>query len=277
MPAAKRGFQSWQWFLILLLMPGVLTAEEPPQVALISVIIDDLGDNWPAADRSLQLPGRVTYSILPHTPYAALIAETAHSRNKEVMLHQPMQAVNGKALGLGGLTLNMSRRQFLRILRSNIKSIPHVKGINNHMGSLLTRHPGHMKWLMYEMKRHGGLYLVDSRTTEESVIPMLARESDLVAVSSRDIFLDSQRNPEFIRLQFARGLALARRTGSAILIGHPYPETLTVLEDLLPALASEGIQLVPVSEAIRHQTYKKEQLWQASLSPSPKAVKSLKQ
>ncbi len=260
------------WFCLT----GVAAAETYAGKPVVSLIIDDMGDKWDEARAALALPGAVTYSILPHTPYAAQIARAAHNQGDEVMLHQPMQAQNGKAMGPGGLSLAMSREAFLRTLRRNLASLKYVSGVNNHMGSLLTRHPGHMKWLMEELARNEGLYFIDSRTTGKTVALQMARESRL-AVSRRDVFLDHDPDPAAIRRQFERGIARARSHGSAILIGHPYPSTLKVLKRLLPTLKTRGVQLLPVSQTIRIQQHRSPELWQASLSPLQKAAKSSKQ
>jgi polysaccharide deacetylase 2 family uncharacterized protein YibQ len=272
--AGKQRVKSGWLVLPLLFYSLLLVAGEQP---VISLIIDDLGYDWEAAHRAVNLPGQLTYAILPQTPYAVEIARMVHNHGKEVMLHQPMQPITVRALGPGGLTLDMDRKEFLRILRQNLESIPHVRGINNHMGSLLTRDPEHMRWLMHELKNRNGLYLVDSRTTEESVMPALARETGLQAIAGRDIFLDYWREPEVIRKQFSKGVERARSHGSAILIGHPYPETLDLLQAMLPTLKKMGVKLVPASETVHFQKIKREQLWQASLSHSQKDVKSLKQ
>ncbi len=51
----------------------------------------------------------------------------------------------------------------MRQLNANLASIPHIRGVNNHMGSLLTQHLGHMDWLMQALERRGDLYFIDSR------------------------------------------------------------------------------------------------------------------
>jgi polysaccharide deacetylase 2 family uncharacterized protein YibQ len=51
--------------------------------------------------------------------------------------------------------------------------------------------------------------------------------------------------------EFQRLKQLARTRGSAVAIGHPYPETLSYLESVLPGLASEGIDLVTIEELLR--------------------------
>ncbi|HKJ75984.1 MAG TPA: divergent polysaccharide deacetylase family protein, partial [Gammaproteobacteria bacterium] len=117
----------------LLLWAAGAAAASPPAVA---IIIDDLGDRLDAGERALALPGPLTYSFLPHTPYSARLARRAHALGKEVMLHLPMEAVAGNRLGPGAVTLHMNQAQLLRTVRSDLAAVPHVRGINNHMGSL---------------------------------------------------------------------------------------------------------------------------------------------
>jgi polysaccharide deacetylase 2 family uncharacterized protein YibQ len=266
----------------LLLAGGSAQAEEAGELTPVALrpvaglIIDDLGDHLDNGVRAIALPGNVTYSILPQTPFSRRLAELAHRQGKEVMLHQPMQAMSGTAMGPGGLSLHMTHSGFVRTLRANLDSVPHARGINNHMGSLLTRHPGQMAWLMLELQKRGGLYFVDSTTTSQTVALKVALEHQLPGLR-RNIFLDHDRSDAAIRAQFERFIAQTRAVGSSVAIAHPYPETLLVLEELLPTLNEQGIDLVPISELIRQRNERREQLWQASLSPSQTGVKSSKQ
>lgn len=249
---------------------------EAVQTPLVSLIIDDLGDRYDDGSRAIALPGQLTYAILPQTTFSSRLAEMAHGKGKEVMLHQPMQAVNGKAMGPGGMEMAMSHRALLATLEANLASVPHARGVNNHMGSLLTRHPGHMAWLMAALRQRGGLYFVDSSTTSKSVAQQIALEYKL-PVMRRHVFLDHERDEQRISGQFVQLVRQAHRNGHAVGIGHPYPETLAVLEQMLPQLEGFGVRLVPVSELIAHKEKRSEALWQASLSPSPRGVKSSKQ
>ncbi len=243
---------------------------------VVGLIIDDLGDRLGAGERAIALPGHVTYSILPQTTFSRHLAELAHHQGKEVMLHQPMQPQGDHPMGPGGLSLHMTRQEFISTLRANLESVPHARGLNNHMGSLLTRHPGQMGWLMHELWQQDNLYFVDSTTTNQTVALKVALEHHLPGLR-RNIFIDHARDEAAIRAQFQRFVAQAKAVGTSLAIAHPYPETLLVLEELLPTLSEQGIRLVPISELIVHRNQRREQLWQASLSPSPTAVKSLKQ
>ncbi len=221
--------------------------ESAPPPAYIAIIIDDLGDNLAAGRRAVALPGPIAYAFLPHTPHVRSLAREAHSRHKEVMLHLPMQAATHQTLGPGGITLNMTQQEFIHTLEEDLASVPHVVGVNNHMGSLITRHPGHMLWLMQELNRRGNLFFVDSRTTHTTVAQKVAQEAGVPNLR-RDIFLDHDATPAAIARQFQRLIAVARKQGSAVGIGHPYPETLATLEALLPTLEAQNIYLVPVRE-----------------------------
>ena len=232
----------------------------------IAIIIDDLGYRQGPARRVLDLPGAVACAFLPDGPHTAKLARQAHARQKEVMLHLPMQPVGDFSAGQedGVLTLDMTQQQFVRTLRANIEAVPYVSGLNNHMGSLLTRHPGTMAWLMQALNEDGDLFFVDSRTTSATVARQLAGEYGIPSMS-RNVFLDNETDPESVRAQFRRLLEIARREGTALAIGHPYPATLAVLEEQLSQLADQGIQLLPVSRLIELQNERR-LAWQTPLS-----------
>jgi len=247
--------------------------EKPAKRAYIGLIIDDLGDRYDDGIRAIALPGAVTYAILPQTTFSQRMAELAHTAGKEVMLHQPMQAMNGKAMGPGGLSIEMSQYELVKTIEANLASVPYARGVNNHMGSLLTRHPGEMAWVMAALRDHGGLYFVDSTTTSHTVARKVAMEYKLPTLR-RNIFLDNKRDAKSILHQFIQLVEQARTVGSSLAIGHPYPETLAVLDKVLPHLQEFGVELVPVSELIKRTKKRSEHLWQASLSPLHKGVKN---
>jgi polysaccharide deacetylase 2 family uncharacterized protein YibQ len=238
--------------IAVMLLVNAAIAEDAKDTPVISIIIDDMGDKLNRGRKAVNLPGEITYSFLPHAPHSKKLANKAHALGKEVMLHLPMETETGKQLGPGGLTLHMTEGELKTTTKKAVMSIPHIKGINNHMGSLLTRHPGAMKWFVQAVKEHGELYFIDSRTTVHTVARKIAAENELPS-ARRDVFLDHVRDRKAIRAKFNQLLALAKKHGSAIGIGHPYPETLEVLKKELSNLGPKGIRLVPTSQIVKMQ------------------------
>jgi polysaccharide deacetylase 2 family uncharacterized protein YibQ len=232
------------WASAVVAAPALQQTQPAP---VIAIIIDDLGNQLIAGRRVVDLPGPVACAFMPHTAHAATLARAAHLQGKEVMLHLPMQPMDMQRIaGPGEISLENGQAELRLILANDLASVPHAVGVNNHMGSLITRHPGHMGWLMNELAERGNLFFVDSFTSAASVAYKLARERGVPTVR-RHVFLDDDPSPAAIVAQFQRLLSQARTRGYAVGIGHPYPATLTLLEGLLPALAEEGVQLVPVS------------------------------
>ncbi|MDJ0891129.1 MAG: divergent polysaccharide deacetylase family protein [Gammaproteobacteria bacterium] len=255
------------------LVPSTAPAVEG-NVSQIALVIDDLGYRRHNGERAVALPGKVSFSFLPGTPYARHLALLAHKRHREVLLHLPMESLTGHTLGPGALTRDMSKAQMMRTVHADLDSIPHVAGVSNHMGSLLTQDSQAMAWLMEALKARGGLYFLDSRTTSETVAEQMAASYGIPHLK-RDVFLDNTpQHPEIAR-QFERLIALSRKRGYAVGIGHPHAETLDILERLLPTLPERGVQLVPASKLVNRK--RRHQPWQLSLSPSPRAARSLKQ
>lgn len=228
----------------------VLAQAEPFQPRMV-LIIDDMGYNQVRGERALALPGAVTYSMLPFTPYARQFAEQAHLLGREVMLHAPMANVADKALGPGALTADMDKQRLQSTLRAALASVPHVSGMNNHMGSRLTRMPQPMQWVIDEVKAHK-LYFIDSVTTLDTVGWKTARANN-VPYLRRHVFLDHVIEPAFIARQFEAALSVADKYGYVVVIGHPHDETLTFLHQALPDLAQRGVRLVPASTIVHSE------------------------
>jgi len=243
-----------------------------PSRPVIGIIIDDMGKTLAIGQRTLRLPGPVACAFLPQAPHTRELATAAHAAGKEVMLHLPMDSVDGRRLDAGAVTLNMTQHEFVAAVSASLAAIPYVQGVNNHMGSLLTRHPGHMLWLMQELQRHAPMFFVDSRTTVATVARQVAYENDIPS-TERNVFLDNELDTQQLDYQFDRLLRLAKRHGSAVAIGHPHEQTLALLERRLAGLQRAGVQLVPVEEVI-HLQQEDTQTWQASWSPSRKAAKN---
>ncbi|KAF1311816.1 divergent polysaccharide deacetylase family protein [Pseudomonas putida] len=229
---------------VLLCLSAAFAHAAPANKAYMSIIIDDLGQSTERDSRTLALPGPVTMAIMPDTPHASEFARQAHKAGKTVILHMPMDPATGPYAWHPDIALP----ELARRLDAALAKVPYAAGINNHMGSRMTAQRGAMTWLMGELQRRH-LFFVDSRTSAATVAAAEAQAQALGHVS-RDVFLDDVRTTEAITTQLQQGVALAHRQGSAVLIGHPYPQTLQVLEQEMPRLRSQGIELVTLTQMI---------------------------
>ncbi|MEX5361838.1 divergent polysaccharide deacetylase family protein [Pseudomonas guariconensis] len=224
------------------------TAHAAPAKAYMSIIIDDLGQSSERDSRTLALPGPITMAIMPDTPHATDFARQAHKAGRTVILHMPMDPATGPYAWHPGTPIE----ELARRLDAALAKVPFAAGINNHMGSRMTSQAEPMTWLMAELQRRH-LFFVDSRTSAATVAAAKAQALGLAHVS-RDVFLDDTRTTEAISAQLQQGVALARRQGSAVLIGHPDPQTLDVLERELPRLKQQGIELIGLHQMIAERS-----------------------
>ena len=229
---------------------SILAYSQQTSKPSISIIIDDLGYKQKEDILALSLPGPIAYAILPHAPYTKKIAEIASQNGKEILLHQPMQALeNNELLGPGALTLNMTHKEFVKTLETNISVISNIIGINNHMGSLLTRHPGHMQWLMNVLKKNEYIY-VDSLTSTNSVAGEIAKKNKIPFLK-RDIFLDNNTDLEYITKKFFELITLAKKEGTALAIAHPHSNTIKILSEFLQDIDAYGVKLIGIKSLIK--------------------------
>jgi len=204
------------------------THEKRHQIALI---IDDVGYDLKALRRLLALPFPLTVSILPDAPYAKQAAQMAYQHGVPVMLHMPMQTANPKytnKMEAFYLHAAMNKAIFTQVFEDALTKVPHVVGINNHMGSALTANTQAMQWLMELCKKHG-LFFIDSRTSPSSVAASVARKSG-IAWNARDIFLDHSLEANALQQAWKSALSCARKSDTCIMLAHPHSETLVFLE-----------------------------------------------
>jgi uncharacterized protein len=233
---------------VRLVTPLAHPAHAAPRQPRLAIVIDDLGYDRSQGDALLQLPYPLTLSILPLLPYSEEIAEVAHRRGYEVLLHLPVASERGEKEEAIELHPGMDPAEVDRTFSAMLETVPYAAGVNNHEGSLGTADPALMNELM-TLLRDQHLFFVDSRTTPATVAETAAHLAG-VAATSRNVFLDDEQSVGAIRKQLELAVKDAREKGAALAIGHPHPETLQVLMDELPQISREGVTLAFASELV---------------------------
>lgn len=237
-----------------------LWSKKPPKiirpsiVGRVAIVIDDWGYNLDNLPTLQKIDRPITISILPNLIYSTQIAEEARQRKCEVVLHLPLephkeQHQNKFRIESGTILCGMSKREVIEHLNQALRSVPYAKGVSNHMGSKATEDEKLMKIIFKEIKENN-LYFLDSLVTNKSVCKSLSKKMRL-KFAQRDIFLDNEEDPEYIRRQLQSLVLLAKKDGSAIGVGHDKEITLNVIKEAIPQLEGEGIRFVYLSELVR--------------------------
>lgn len=223
-------------------VPWVIT--DGPKIA---IVIDDVGLNRTRADQVIGLNAPLTLAFLPYAEGLSALTDKARAAGHELLVHVPMQPSDASTdPGPNALLTGLSDQQIRERLDKNLGRFDDFVGFNNHMGSSFTADTHGMAVVMAEARRQGLLFL-DSRTTTATKGWAMARHYG-VPVLERDVFLDNVVEETAIYAQLAKAEDYARTHGSAIVIGHPYPETIAVLHDWLKDTGD--VTVVPLSALV---------------------------
>ncbi|MCC6597398.1 MAG: divergent polysaccharide deacetylase family protein [Alphaproteobacteria bacterium] len=216
----------------------------------IAIIIDDMGVDRRRSREIIGIDAKLTLAFLPYAQNLDDLVKEARNTGHELMIHMPMEAMNGD-LNLGGIALRegMDEATMDAQLEQAFAAFTGYKGMNNHMGSRLTRDTKAMAQVMQALKQRG-LYFVDSKTINDSVAADVARAHGL-RTGERDVFLDHQETDEFVRSALHNLEAVARRKGYAIAIGHPKDVTIRGLKAWAQDAQERGYVLVHASEILQ--------------------------
>ena len=216
-----------------------------PEFSYVSIVLDDMGLNRKRLNEGIELGGPLTLSFLSYAPNLIEQTTIASSKGHELMLHLPMEPLGDEDPGPGALLVDMKNMHLKQTLNLALEKFPNFIGVNNHMGSRFTSNSKSMQFLLRNLKERGYLFL-DSVTTSGSVALKMGRRLEAPVVA-RDIFLDDVDDEKEVKLRLAQTELIAKKTGTAIAIGHPRKATLRVLKDWMHGLEQKKIQLVPLS------------------------------
>lgn len=218
--------------------------------AKIAIIIDDMGMAKSYTAEIIDLPAPLTLAFLPYADDLDAVTAKAKSHGHELMIHVPMEAMDkSQNIGPVGLKMAMDKDDFKNEFEGSIfNAFDGYVGINNHMGSRLTRDAQAMGWVMENLKSRN-LYFIDSKTIGSSVAEEMAYQYG-IPTASRDVFLDHFEDIEAVNRSLHDLEKVAYRKGYAIAIGHPKPNTIRALKAWIKTLGDKNLTLVPVSSIL---------------------------
>jgi polysaccharide deacetylase 2 family uncharacterized protein YibQ len=239
----RDGRQPWQVYA----RPFDLNDKRPR----VAVIISNLGISATQTDAAINhLPASVTLAYQPYSRRLGEWISLSRGAGHEVMLTLPMEPVDyprndpGPNPLLTALDPAKNMERFNWVLSQGTGYV----GLVGYEGSRFTTERDDMMPVLDALKKRGLLY-VDNRETAQTVVPALAADMKLpFASSNRAIDRDATRAGVDKRLADLEDIA--RRNGSAVGIGSPFPVTFERIALWAQGLEDRGLVLAPVSAVI---------------------------
>jgi uncharacterized protein len=208
---------------------------------MIAIIIDDVTNKGQMA-KIEQIGYPITMAFMPPTQFhkdsARIVPSTTH------MVHLPLEASNRNNEESNTLHVGDSLEKIDARIKQIREWYPNARYLNNHTGSKFTEDDTSMDRLIEALKKYNFIF-IDSKTTAKTVANKYTKKYGLRYIS-RNIFLDNIQTKQTITEQLKKAVAIAKKTGLAVVIGHPHQITLQTLKESKELLS--GINLVLVDK-----------------------------
>jgi polysaccharide deacetylase 2 family uncharacterized protein YibQ len=218
------------------------------------LVIDDLGfQSKSSIEEAMKLPIPFTPALLPGYGGSEWALRRSIENRRAPLLHLPMEPIDADAHdpGRGALRVGMGRRQIRSHLIDHLASLEGVVGVNHHMGSRASAEPSVVGPVL-DLLAERGLFYLDSGTSDRSVCAAEAAKAGAPCLVT-DLFLDGA--PDWSGSTMSEKLRsacrLARSNGSAIVIAHARPETITFLAEAYETVRQEDCRFVPLMDLLR--------------------------
>ena len=215
---------------------------------VVAILIDDLGESMEQVAPFLDVPGPLSFAILPTAAGPRDVAARLVALGRDVLAHVPMEPAEGDLVQTPGfLNTRMDDDVLRAVLARDLEAVPGARGANNHMGSRFTTDPERMDVVLRVLKARG-LFFVDSRTTTASVGRAAAERAGLPEID-RDVFLDDEADRAGVDARLKELVTVAKARGCALGIGHPHAGTAAAIMRWARD-PDRGADLVPLSRLL---------------------------
>jgi len=241
------------WKVIVILVSGLVIfssgiCRDKPKIGLI---FDDFGlhsPNHPLMQDFAAMECPFGAAIIPGLDYSTQLAELFYEFGKEVIVHMPMESVNGDAVREPlTLTIDMDVGDIRGFLYQAIFDVPNAAALSNHQGSKFTSDEAALS-ILASVLADTDLYFFDSVTVPRSKAFTICSEAGVIS-SKRDVFLDVDfENGEDIESRFGDLVRIAREKGYALGIGHRYRTTFNAYRSFVMSDAAAEVEIVFPSE-----------------------------
>ncbi len=232
-------------------IPDVTSLDEKEEMPpTIYIIIDDVGYNVEQLEQFLDLPFPIAFSVLPHLPYTKEVVDRISMAQKELMIHIPMEPINGMDPGPEAIFTSMTDDEIAAKVGEYVEEVPAAVAANNHMGSKATGDERVMEIVLRNLELEG-IQFIDSLTTSDSVVKAVSERLEIPYLY-RNVFLDNVDDQESVISALQKGVEIATLHGKAVCIGHVWSNALPeILEQAADVIDEMDIAVGSIGDLVR--------------------------
>jgi polysaccharide deacetylase 2 family uncharacterized protein YibQ len=223
---------------------------------IIVVILKGMGLSASTTEMALQLPVSVNFGISPYSSSIQQWVEKAKEQGREVVLNVPMETKDYRLNDPGPYALMTQSSPSDNITRLNmlLDLVAGYQAIYSDGDEIFTHTLASSKPVLQELKKKRK-YLVFGGGYADFSLVQLANELEYPLLVN-DFVLDEQISEEAINEKFKEIEKEAVEKGYVVVMAHPYPITIRMLERWLPLAEKRGFFMAPVSLLIGKQITK---------------------
>jgi polysaccharide deacetylase 2 family uncharacterized protein YibQ len=234
----------------LLLVRSAAPADEAAAPARVALVLYGFGDDAAEADSFFALRAPFAVAVVPGGKDGVRVLDHAREREREVVLHLPLEPINYPRVnpGPGTLLVSMSPRRVSTAVRRHLSQAGAVTAVANHMGSLATQDMTVMTALYREIKRRRIAFL-HMTPAPGAVCKSLAAEMGVNYAEPDDVVDGEARQDDTKALdrRWNDLLKEARARGRMVVMMRATPLTKRWLPGALSAKRLGGVNIVPLT------------------------------
>jgi polysaccharide deacetylase 2 family uncharacterized protein YibQ len=249
------GFPGRPTHEVVLVRPPPRAEDATAGAGRLALVLYAFGDDTERAAAFFRLRLPFAVALVPGASASRVIFRAARERQREVVLHLPLEPINYPQVnpGPGTILVTMRPSRITALVRRYLDQAGPVSAVANLTGSLATQDMTVVSAVYQELKRRR-LPFLHVTPAAGAVCKNLAANLG-VAYYEPDAVLDAeakQAKPKALNARWAQILKQARERGRLLVMVRATPLTLNWLPGALSPKELGGVSVVPVS-ALLHK------------------------
>jgi polysaccharide deacetylase 2 family uncharacterized protein YibQ len=234
--------------------PPAPAEQAGPEPARLALVLFGFGDDAEFARGMFGLPVPFAAAIVAGTKHSPGLFRGARDRDRECVLHLPLEPVNYPQVnpGPGTITVTMRPAQITGLVRRYLDQSGDVVAVANHMGSLATQDMAVMTAVYRELKRQK-LHFIHVTPAAGAVCKSLSSDQGVLYDEPGAVIDFEARGDDRQALdkRWRAVLAEARERGRMTVWIRATPLTRAWLVGATTPKKLDGVSLVPLSSVLR--------------------------